>query len=214
MADDDNQPGLSPEDMYSLLEVLNRPPALPTHEPIPTSSYRSFSDWLKDKFGYVPQEGKQEQPSHNLSGGDVALLGGLGLAALTIAPRFNPKSMMRQVYSETGQRNPGIAGRVEQGYNMHDATTGEHVGGLNVMYDPRAKDIYVAGIDSIKPPVIDRMSTPGLANHLSQSLGYSDVKSLIGALKNEFPEAETISGWRTSGARLLSPGEGNEDATR
>jgi hypothetical protein len=31
------------------------------------------------------------------------------------------------------------------------------------------------------------------------------LRSIVGALKNECPEAETISGWRTSGASCYHP---------
>lgn len=55
---------------------------------------KDVTDWLKNKVGYVPQEGKAEEPSKGMSASDMALLAGSSLIPAIIA---GPKARTAQM---------------------------------------------------------------------------------------------------------------------
>lgn len=78
---------------------------------------------------------------------------------------------------------------------------GRTVGGLETTYNPLSKDVHVDYISSNMPSPLERGSLAAESNWASQSIGPKDIRSLIMGLKHQFPEAESVSGFRVSGAR-------------
>lgn len=81
--------------------------------------------------------------------------------------------------------------------------TGKKVGGAQLNYLPeRNNTVWINSIYSDKP------------GKSTGSFGLSDTRSLLEALKNRFPDAETVSGRRVSGARKGTSKEGEEVSIR
>jgi hypothetical protein len=67
---------------------------------------------------------------------------------------------------------------------------GERTGTLTTTYNPKNKNINVEHISS--------------APYSENSFGPANTRSLISALQDEYPDAQTLSGYRVSGARRAS----------
>lgn len=77
---------------------------------------------------------------------------------------------------------------------------GKSVGNMRTVYNPVNKDVHIEGIySSLDSPLERGLATE--SNYGSHSLGAKDIRSLLTGIRKEFPEAETISGYRVSGAR-------------
>lgn len=98
-------------------------------------------------------------------------------------------------------------------YRMLDTETGAHKGDVSVSYNQNTKDVH---INMIKAGGVatDRehlnQTDPGYrarsANFYSNAIGAKDIRELAREIKRIWPEAETISGYRVSGARQATGG--------
>src|SRR6266436_6830745 len=68
-------------------------------------------------------------------------------------------------------------------------------------YDPPGRNLHVHSIGSNLDSPHQPGSVPYKANYGGWSVGPSDLQDILKALVEEYPEAKTISGNRTSGAR-------------
>jgi hypothetical protein len=101
-----------------------------------------------------------------------------------------------------------------RGYEMINEE-GQQVGRLTANWTPHKRDIYISDVTSNLPSPHPHGSIPAQANSASGSLGFGDLRSVVDALKQEFPRAETISGLRASGSRYGPAGaaRGTEGAS-
>ncbi len=132
---------------------------------------------------HYPGEGAVNWLGNVLNNPDVntALSFSPALGVLKLTPRFNLPGGTR-------------------GYQLRN-DVGDNVGHLTASWEPHRRNIYVADVSSTLPSPYPHGSIPAQANYASGSLGFSDLRSLVEALKQEFPRAETISGLRASGSR-------------
>jgi hypothetical protein len=113
------------------------------------------------------------------TGGGSALAGkGLGLAALHLLPFMGDDILEEAAPTAAKYFNS------KQFHLVNDL--GHAVGNAEFSYNPELKRIWIHGIESDEGP---------------SSIGTADTRSLIAALRKEYPEAETVSGVRISGAR-------------
>lgn len=69
----------------------------------------------------------------------------------------------------------------------------------NFDYYPNEKKLHLSDIGPIGAQIYDK----GMANQF----GHTDMRNLLRALKQEFPEAETLQGYRVTGARAEDPSQ-------
>lgn len=95
---------------------------------------------------------------------------------------------------------------------FHDS--GKRVGNALITYGPD-KDVHVdmirGEIGAVKSP-FDRNSYAYQSNRMSHGLGTKEIRSLLTAVKQQFPNAETVSGFRISGARSKGRTEAGGEA--
>lgn len=90
-------------------------------------------------------------------------------------------------------------------FDLIDADSGQKVGWVEASHNPRTKNVNVDMIQSEKPRTEERTGSLGFAiNPDASSLGLRDIRSLLPEAKREFPDAETVSGFRVTGARNAS----------
>ncbi len=78
-------------------------------------------------------------------------------------------------------------------------------------YDPPGRNLHVHSIGSNLDSPHQPGSVPYKANYGGWSVGPSDLQDILKALVEEYPEAKTISGNRTSGARKGPVGNKDPD---
>lgn len=88
---------------------------------------------------------------------------------------------------------------------------GQKVGSLVANWVPHKRDIYISDIQSSLPTKYPAGATPLEGNELAGSLGHADIRSIVEALKDQFPRAETVSGLRVRGARAGPAGTGGAE---
>jgi hypothetical protein len=117
-----------------------------------------------------------------LAGGGASAARALGtegsLAALGLRPMRDPVPGVIDIETLRSGGNDKLFDIVNE--------LGKRVGWTAITPRPVQKNLYVNEIQGAKGPL---------------SFGTADTRSLIDALKQEFPWAESVSGYRTSGAR-------------
>lgn len=109
---------------------------------------------------------------------------GLGVAALHLMPML---------------KEP-LGGLTTAEYKiLNDA--GEHVLDLNTSFNPKNKSLYIDWVGTPGNEQTDLMPLEQRLKQAANTIGPSEIRSLIGALKTEYPEMKTITGLRISGAR-------------
>jgi len=92
-------------------------------------------------------------------------------------------------------------GRSEHYLDIFDEV-GNKVGWVKAQYNSRNKNISIDMIQSETPRKAEKPGSLGYAiNPEAHSFGHADTRSLLREAKREFPEAETVSGFRVTGAR-------------
>lgn len=85
---------------------------------------------------------------------------------------------------------------------IHDVDTGQRVGVIDATYNEHKKSIDINMIQSEKPREQERPGSLGFAIHPdAHTLGPRDIRSLLPQAKEMFPEAESVRGFRVTGAR-------------
>jgi hypothetical protein len=92
---------------------------------------------------------------------------------------------------------PGLNDRI---YDLMNEQ-GKKVGSMSATWQPHRGEVYVSGMQSDLPGTVDPGSAAAQANTNAHSLGAANIRSIVEALKNEFPKAKAITAARSSGAR-------------
>ena len=86
-------------------------------------------------------------------------------------------------------------------FNIMDEA-GNRVGWTKLTNNPRKKSVDVDMIQSETPRQAEKPGSMGYAiNPEAHSFGHADTRSLLREVKREFPEAESLRGYRVTGAR-------------
>lgn len=79
---------------------------------------------------------------------------------------------------------------------------GKNVANMSVTYIPKEKTVYVNGLYTNLPgSPLDVGNTARQLNPSAHIIGAKDIRTLLMAIKNEYPEATKIEAFRASGAR-------------
>jgi hypothetical protein len=117
-------------------------------------------------------------------GPEMAAKGG-SLAALHLAPYYRQMAI-----------NPLLKDAELASYKLTN-DLGAHVADMNTKYHAPSKELKINWIGS---PGAEEAEDP-LMRNFANKIGPSDIRSVVAALKGEYPEMETITGERISGAR-------------
>ncbi len=159
--------------------------------------------------GGDPTKGLSDESIEGMVPQALALssLGPAASAPMAMAGSLSTDPMLAALYLQRRKMSDNVFG--ESRYNLRNENA-EKVGRMNSTYDPRMKDIYVEGIYSNKPSPFKGDPTKEAAldaNGASFSFGPRDIRSWLMGLRLEHPEAQTISGHRVSGARVMGKSE-------
>jgi hypothetical protein len=96
---------------------------------------------------------------------------------------------------------PAMGKLAEEGLTHHIMNdVGERVADATLHYYPETKDLRVGWV-GLPMDLSSVTSFREFAKNSANMLGPSEIRSLVQAAKKEFPDAETMSGMRISGAR-------------
>src|SRR5215467_5121469 len=117
---------------------------------------------------------------HSQSFNDAAGMMPGGLGALTLK-RFASMGLYDRIYHMMNEE-------------------GSKVGKITTSWKPHRNELYVSGMQSDLPTTVPGTEA-ARANDAAHSLGLSNIRSVVEALKKEYPKAESITALRTSGGR-------------
>jgi hypothetical protein len=91
----------------------------------------------------------------------------------------------------------------ERAYGKHYFASENGVGEINVHYRPASKTLHVSDIGIIEDVAGNKVNNLSYESFRQgpQSIGFKDTKKVLQYLKETYPEAEWVSGYRVSGAR-------------
>lgn len=104
----------------------------------------------------------------------------------------------------------GEYGDKRAGQYMIQNEHGHDLGHIYLDYDPKGKRVYVPEMESYSKSPLGNNSAATKVNAGAHSLGTANVKSMVRALQNVFPDAEMVFGDRASGARYLGKTSGKD----
>jgi hypothetical protein len=78
---------------------------------------------------------------------------------------------------------------------------GKHVLDLNTSYNAKNKSLYVDWAGLPQSPETDKLGLDQYIKQSANAVGPKEIRSIIGALKQEYPDMQSITGIRISGAR-------------
>jgi len=218
MADDQLQGLTDPQRAWNQAQGQSQDPSFLMgkallNEAFPWLSPPATTSIVPNAAGKVPTQDPLDSPLPYAMGGvdaaswlspEIFAKGG-SLAALHLMPKFR-----RTVEG-------AIPGKEGIYHILNDAK--EHVGDLKTFLSRPSNQLnidWIGGPGSIEKyspgPLFTRMQLSGDPYGYANQLGPSEIRSLIPALLKEHPEAESLTGYRVSGARNPSkePGEGGD----
>lgn len=143
----------------------------------------------------------------------LASLGPMASAPGALAGAGSIDPMLAALYL----KRSGRYGTNELGHSWMDShildESGKRIGNLSTAFDPATGNVHVESIHTDKRSPFPKFSNAREANDRSHALGPSDIRSLVTALRAEYPAATSMTGYRVSGARDLA-GKVDELAAR
>lgn len=96
----------------------------------------------------------------------------------------------------------------ESAYGVHYFANDKGVGELKVNYKPERKTVRVTSIGIIEDAAGNKIGSLSQQSYAQgpQTFGAKDTKQILKYIKEKYPEAEWITGYRVSGARDISGG--------
>lgn len=131
---------------------------------------------------------------------ETAMLGPMASFPMALRGKMDP-NLLAALYLKRFEGNTGEP--LMHGFGLLDQT-GKSVGHMRTSVY-KYPDVYVENIRTNQRTPLDVYNLARQTNMASQAIGPRDIRSLMMGLRNEYPTAETVSGYRISGARA-APG--------